>query len=228
MQIAIPTSTASLGTSWTLVPGTGEGAHEDVDEGVDGHDQGATMLEQVNGAPIDETTLIRDHFTLRLRPALDPGTDEGHRMRLASRKTGGGWPGAAGKLELLQGGIVVWSTSVPANANWTVDAWDIPPANVAGITDYANLRARVQTGALGTYAFRVSAVQLELPIIPDPVGLRLAPIAPAIAQGELGVLELVEVPGQVFDEFEIPGGVRAGVELDFEVLETIDFDPNVS
>lgn len=225
MQIALPSSTQAVGSSWTLVPGAGESAHEDLDEGVDGNDQGATMLEQANGSAADIDTGLRDPVTLQLGALRDPGIDDEHRVRLASRKTAGAWPGAAAKLELLQGSTVLWSTSIPANANWAVDLWTLPTGTAAAITDYGALRARVQAGGQGdSYFFRISALQLEVPIVPSVVELRLEPQSPTLQSGSL-FHDLVELDSRAVLLVNPDFDVRSALELDVVVLEELDLSP---
>jgi len=201
-EILVPTSTATVDLDWTLIGAPS--AHEALDEGVLTSDDGATQLRDLNGSPIvDPFPPSPVMLSKRARvevglaaPLENPEPSDTHTLRIRWRLTSGAWPAGVNTDGLVglylgdslmianrvrdfildPGGLTVWQTSefILSGAE---------SAMLAG--NYGNLRIEFQTGALGAYFFRVSAVELQVPdptpgIVPDPALLRLAAVAPSL------------------------------------------------
>lgn len=232
VEILLPDSTVSFGTGWTL---TGAAtAHQAVDEGVAGSDDGTTQVWNRDGAPLPVAW-----FEVGLsNPSAPPGSNSGHWLRCRFRMTLGTWPLIPGQVSLYQGATLIKAFDLPSpGANvWTTFAVELLSATAALITDYSNLSIRVSEGSVGTYIFRVSAVELEVPdpasefeVSPGavrfeaqaptlalqadlrvaPVALRLAARAPRLAQP----LPPFEVPATICTPFAAGG--RTAQALDF-------------
>ncbi len=154
MQILVPVATLDPG-EWSVngAPTT----HEAIDEGTDTPDDAGSYLQAFGGfaagtvrLATGETPSSTSGWQLKVRCTIFVGTPQNMRVRLFE-----------GATELL-----TWNPNC-AVGTWNTRVLDIDPADVAGVSDFADLRVELFTSDLPLFDFfRVSTVDLHLPDAP--------------------------------------------------------------
>lgn len=152
-----------LENHWTPVPDLpGASAAELVDEGVCGADDALSQLVD-QGSP---STPQAQSCELGLERLANPGVDFGHVLRWRARRSGSG-QATAGRLELWARARLVASIELADAAGWRTYEHPLSADEVAAIgpDGYDDLRVRF-VGASersGAFAYRVTAIELEVP-----------------------------------------------------------------
>lgn len=152
-QTAVPTSTITT-NNWS---GNVNGAnlHLDIDEGV-GTSDDATSYIFVN-------TMTPGSYTSEVKfgSLTDPTINTGHILRCRAIRNNIS-PQTLG-LSLYQGATLIYNTTFNPNMSYGTHEFTLSEAQASAITDYTDLRVRIQfsyTGGTGPF---VSAVEFEIP-----------------------------------------------------------------
>lgn len=178
-----PTSTITAGL-WTASTST---LHDDTDEGVDSPDEDATYAGQ-------DTEL--DVMELLLQAGVDPVSSAGHVMQWRARRHGAWYDVAYLTVELYQGATLIATGSSGHGTSYTTATYMLTSTEADAITDYTDLRMRVQlASSIGTAHLHLTALELTLPTLDTYASARAQLAAPET----LGEIAAPAARGQVQD-----------------------------
>jgi hypothetical protein len=124
----------------------------------------ANFIESPNGATGTDGQCVK----FSLNSVIDPGTNEGHRLRVVWYRTGAG--PVTGAVELYQGASTLIATLTNAavgsggTSNAHIDQYLLSTTEAGNITDYSDLNIWIRPS--GSTDLRVRGVELELPSAP--------------------------------------------------------------
>lgn len=152
-QTAVPTSTITT-NNWS---GNVNGAnlHLDIDEGVATSDDGTSYI-YVN-------TMTPGSYTCEVKfgSLTDPTVHTGHILRFRAIRNNIGTQTLY--VSLYQGGTSIFTSSFNPNMTYGTHELTLSEAQAANITDYTDLRVRIQYNFTGSTGPFVSAVEFEVP-----------------------------------------------------------------
>lgn len=152
-QIAVPTSTITT-NNWSGNV-NGSSLHLDIDEGVSTSDD-ATSYIYVN-------TMSFGSYTCEVKfgSLTDPTVHTGHILRCRSIRNNIGTQTLG--ILLYQGATLIYNTTFNPTLSYATNTFTLSEAQAANITDYTDLRVRIQFSYTGGTSPFVSAVEFEVP-----------------------------------------------------------------